>query len=156
MMPGAQPQPHSTALDGSPDFLAFRWPAAAIAELQAQSQTANATFASDFRLTGYAVVTVQGKPAIDLFWQPLQPAGPYDLYVHLLDPAGKQIAQSDRLVWPIDEGPAKDDLLLTQHPLDVPAGVYIAEIGAVHRSVKDRAQLVGAPIGTARVQLVIP
>jgi hypothetical protein len=111
--------------------------------------------APDFRLVGYELARADGKPALDLLWEPLAAAGPYDLYVHLLDGSGKQVAQSDRLAWPIDEGPPRDDLLLTQHVLDVPAGTYTAEIGAVHRLVADRGQLAGPPIGTARLQVTI-
>lgn len=110
----------------------------------------------DFRVTGYKLVSSGGKPALDLFWQPLQAAGPYDLYVHVLDAAGKQVGQDDRLVWPVDEGPTKGDLLLTQHQLSVPPGTYTAEIGAVHRSVKDRSQLEGGPIGSVRVPIEVP
>jgi 4-amino-4-deoxy-L-arabinose transferase-like glycosyltransferase len=156
VLPGASPLPHTNAPDGTPDFDAFRWPASAAGGLLARRQPLDAKMGPDFRLTGYALVSSGGKPALDLFWQPLQPAGPYDLYVHLLDASGKQVAQDDRLVWPIDEGPAKDDVLLTQHLLDVPPGTYTAEIGAVHRSVRDRAQLLGGPLGTLRLTLDIP
>src|SRR5581483_10267377 len=61
------------------------------------------------------------------------------------------------LAWPIDEGPDREDLLLTQHTLAVAPGRYVAEVGAVHRLVKDRGQLVGGPIGTPiRIDLTIP
>jgi hypothetical protein len=155
MLPGASALPHSMAPDGSPDFLAFRWPATASADFLSRRQPLDAIMGPDFRLAGFEVVSAAGKPALDLLWQPLAPAGPYDLYVHLLDAGGKQVAQSDRLVWPVDEGPAKADLLLTQHPLDVPAGAYTAEIGAVHRAVKDRGQLVGPAIGVTRIPVVV-
>ncbi len=154
-LPGLQTLPHTTAPDGGPDFLAFRWPAQAIASFAAARQPLDAALGSDFRLTGYALVQAGGKPALDLFWQPLQASGPYDLYVHLLDGSGKQVAQADRLAWPVDEGPAKNDLLLTQHVLDVPPGSYTAEIGAVHRLAADRDKLVGPPVGTARVPVAI-
>jgi hypothetical protein len=156
MLPGAQTLLHSTAPDGGADFYAFRWSAGSMAALLAARQPLDVSMAPDFRLTGYEVVSVNGKPALDLFWQPLQASGPYDLYVHLMDSAGKQIAQFDALAWPVDEGPARDDLLLTQHPLDVPPGAYTAEIGAVHRSAKDRGQLVGPPIGFTRIPVTIP
>jgi hypothetical protein len=147
MLPGLQPLPHSTAPDGVPDYLAFNWPASAEGAFLAAKQSQSGDMSPDFRLAGSELVSNGGIPNLDLFWQPLAASGPYDLYVHLLDGSGKQVAQSDRLVWPVDEGPPKDDLLLTQHPLDVPAGAYTAEIGAVHRSSADRGQLVGGPIG---------
>ncbi|MBV8084000.1 MAG: glycosyltransferase family 39 protein [Chloroflexi bacterium] len=146
-LPGLQLLPHSTAPDGVPDYLAFHWPASAAATFLAARQPQSADMSPDFRLAGSELISNGGVPNLDLFWQPLQPSGPYDLYVHLLAASGKQVAQSDRLVWPVDEGPPKDDLLLTQHSLDVPAGAYTAEIGAVHRSSTDRSQLVGGPIG---------
>ncbi|MBV8086868.1 MAG: glycosyltransferase family 39 protein [Chloroflexi bacterium] len=155
MLPGAQPLPHTIAPDGSPDFLAFRWPSPSASELLNARQPLDASIGADFRLAGYELVTVAGKPAIDVFWQPLEAAGPYDLYVHLLDQSGKQVDQADTLAWPVDEGPPRDDLLLTQHQLTVGPGLYTAEIGAVHRSAKDRSQLVGGPIGTARVPLAV-
>jgi 4-amino-4-deoxy-L-arabinose transferase-like glycosyltransferase len=155
MLPGLQPLPHSIAPDGTPDFLAFHWPASAAAAFIAARQPLQVSMAPDFRLVGYELARADGKPALDLLWEPLAAAGPYDLYVHLLDGSGKQVAQSDRLAWPIDEGPPRDDLLLTQHVLDVPAGTYTAEIGAVHRLVADRGQLAGPPIGTARLQVTI-
>jgi hypothetical protein len=150
-----EPLPHTTAPDGSPDFVAFRWPAAAAANLVGQRQPLDTAFASDFRLTGYAVIRGGGTPALDLFWQPLQASGPYDLYVHLLDGQSKQVAQADILAWPVDEGPSRDDLLLSQHRLDVPPGSYLAEIGVVHRSSADRQQLVGPPVGVTRVPVTI-
>jgi len=156
LLPGAQALPHSEAPDGGPDFLAFRWPAPAESSLLAQRQPLDVAMPPDFQLTGYAVVQVDGKPALDVFWKPLDAAGPYDLYVHLLDGQGRQVAQADTLAWPVDEGPARDDLLLTQHRLNVPAGDYTAEMGAVHRSRADRGQLVGAPIGSTKVPVRIP
>ena len=155
-LPGLLALPHSTAPDGGPNFLAFRWPAASVASFLAARAPADASFAPDFRLAGWELATSGGKPALDLLWQPLAAAGPYDLYVHLLDASGRQQAQSDLLVWPIDEGPARDDLLLTRHVLDAPAGAYTAEIGAVHRSITDRGQLVGAPIATTRLTVTLP
>ena len=119
-------------------------------------QSLDVSMAPDFRLTGYSVVRVGARPALNLFWQPLQASGPYDLYVHLLDASGKQMAQADVLAWPIDEGPPREDLLLTQHLFDVSSGSYTAEMGAVHRSRTDRAQLIGPPIGTVRIPVTIP
>ncbi|HEX6512127.1 MAG TPA: glycosyltransferase family 39 protein [Chloroflexota bacterium] len=154
-LPGLQPLPHTIAPDGGADFYAFRWPAAAVAEVLQASHPLGVTFGPDFRLSGYELQSVGGKPVLDVLWQPLEAAGPYDLYVHLLDSTGKQVAQSDVLAWPIDEGPVRDDLLLTQHALAVPPGTYTAEIGAAHRSVGDRAQLVGAAIGTQRIAIIV-
>ncbi|HVA26317.1 MAG TPA: glycosyltransferase family 39 protein [Chloroflexota bacterium] len=153
MLPGAEAVPHTTAPDGSPDFVAFRWASGA---LLSRSEPLDISMGADFRLTGYEMTTSGGKPALDLLWKAIRAKGPYDLYVHLLDANGKQVAQSDRLVWPVDKGPAKDDLLLTQHPLAVPPGAYTAEIGAVHRSVMNRDQLVGPAIGVTRLPVTVP
>jgi len=156
VLPGVEPLPHAAAPDGSAAFYAFSWPAAAVADLLDRRQSLDVSMSPDFRVAGYELVASEGKPALDIFWQPVQASGPYDLYVHLLDGSGQQVAQADRLVWPIDEGPAKDDLLLTQYPLDVPSGAYTAEIGAVHRSAQDRSQLVGPPVGVTRIQVQVP
>src|SRR5207302_3993554 len=104
MLPGLQPLPHTIAPDGGPDFLAYRWPSPAAAAMLGAKQLLDVAMGQDFRLVGYEMVTVDGKPALDVFWQPLQAAGPYDLYVHLLDTSGNQVTQSDRLAWPVDEG----------------------------------------------------
>ncbi|HLY65442.1 MAG TPA: glycosyltransferase family 39 protein, partial [Chloroflexota bacterium] len=104
MLPGLQLLPHPTAPDGTPDFYAFRWPASAASALLGAMQPLNAPMGSDFSLAGYELTTAEGESALDVFWQPLQATGPYDLYVHLLDQTGAQVAQTDRLVWPIDEG----------------------------------------------------
>ncbi|MGH2518322.1 MAG: ArnT family glycosyltransferase [Chloroflexota bacterium] len=155
-LPGLQPVPHSTDPAGGPDFYAYRWPASSAASLLHAMLPLGASLAPDFRLQGWELVRGAGGPALDLFWRPLRASGPYDLYVHLLDASGKQVAQSDRLVWPVDEGPAQADLLLTQHPFSVPPGSYTAEIGAVHRSAANRDILLGQPIGgVVRLKLTI-
>ena len=109
--------------------------------------------APDFRLVGY--VAADGK--LRLLWQPLAAVGPYDLYIHLLDGSGKQVAQLDALAWPAEEGPADDYLLMTQVALNVAPGRYSAEAGAVHRSSANLGQLIGGPIGeVARIPIEIP
>ncbi len=156
-LPGLEALPHTNDPAGQPDFYAFRWPAAAVSTFLANRQPVNAGMAPDFQLTAYELVRSGNQQALDLFWQPLQPSGPYDLFVHVLDGAGKQVAQSDRLAWPIDEGPFREDLLLTQHTFNLPPGSYVVEVGAVHRSIQDRGQLVGPPIGqVARIPISIP
>ncbi|MHB8618994.1 MAG: hypothetical protein ACYDAG_05365, partial [Chloroflexota bacterium] len=147
MLPGLQTLPHSTGPDGKADFYAFRWPAADVAAFLRTSGPLDGNMAPDFRLVDYTAAYLSGKLTVDLFWQPLRPFGPYDLYVHLMDGKGRQVGQSDRLVWPIDRGSPSGTLLLTQHTFAVPPGSYTAQIGAVHRSVQDRSNLVGGPIG---------
>ena len=111
-LPGLETLAHTDGPAGQPDFYAFRWPAAAVSGFLAARQSVSASMAPDFQLTGYELIRNGNRQALDLFWQPLQPSGPYDLFVHVLDSAGKQVAQSDRLAWPIDEGPFREDLLL--------------------------------------------
>lgn len=156
LLPGIEPLPHTNAPDGSPDFLAFRLPAAALSSFLDQVQPLKTDVSPDFRITGYVVVRSQGTTALDVLWEPLHASGPYDLYVHLLGADGTQVAQADVLAWPVDEGPTGDGLLLTQHRLTAAPGSYVAEIGAAHRLTTDRRQLVGRPIGSIRVPLNIP
>ncbi|HEY8695449.1 MAG TPA: glycosyltransferase family 39 protein [Chloroflexota bacterium] len=156
-LPGLQPLPHTTAATGVPDYLAFRWPAADAQRFLTAEQPLDVTMAPDFRLVGYSVSGDGAARVLNLFWQPLSAAGPYDLYVHLLDTSGKQVAQSDVQAWPVEDGPENDYVLLTQCPLDVAAGRYIAEAGAVHRSSEDPSKLMGGPIGNlARIPIELP
>ncbi|MFI5268060.1 MAG: glycosyltransferase family 39 protein, partial [Chloroflexota bacterium] len=153
-LPGLEPLPHTTAATGVPDYLAFRWPETEAQRFIAARQPLDATIGRDFRLTGYSVSGDGSARMLNLLWQPLSAAGPYDLYVHLVDAAGKQVAQSDVQAWPVEDGPQNDYVLLTQCPLDLPPGRYTAEAGAVHRSADDPSKLMGGPIGSdARIPL---
>jgi 4-amino-4-deoxy-L-arabinose transferase-like glycosyltransferase len=153
MLAGLERLPNARDPHGGDAFLAYRWPAAAVESFLAGRRELSASMAPDFRLAGYAQ---QGRE-VRLFWQPLAPRGPYDLYVHLQDDAGRTVAQSDVLAWPTDAGPAREEYLVTRHALDAPAGRYLALAGAVHRDPGDRARLVGGAIGeVARIELTLP
>ncbi|HEV8634259.1 MAG TPA: glycosyltransferase family 39 protein [Chloroflexota bacterium] len=153
LLPGLERLPSTLDPHGGDDFVAYRWPAEAVERFLAERRAAAADMPPDFRLIGYALA----ERELRLFWQPLAAKGPYDLYVHLLDGAGRQVVQSDVLAWPIDAGPPHDDLIVTRHQLAAGPGAYVAEVGVVHRSVADRAQLVGGPVGeVARIPVVLP
>jgi 4-amino-4-deoxy-L-arabinose transferase-like glycosyltransferase len=153
LLAGLERLPNARDPHGGDAFLAYRWPAAAVESFLAGRREVSASMAPDFRLAGYAQ---QGRE-VRLFWQPLAPQGPYDLYVHLQDGAGRTVAQSDVLAWPTDAGPRREEYLVTRHALDAPAGRYVALAGAVHRDPGDRAKLVGGPIGeVARIELTLP
>ncbi len=91
--------------------------------------------------------------------------GPYDLYAHLMDSDGHQVAQDDVLAWPakplagaldFNDTHASADRLLTEYLLEARPGQYEIEVGAVHRQEPNRAKLVGAPIGhMARIPVTI-
>jgi 4-amino-4-deoxy-L-arabinose transferase-like glycosyltransferase len=155
-LPGLRELPHPTDPRGAPDYLGFTWPAEAQRHLLAAQQPLAADFAPDLRLASAGVAQRQGGVAITLIWQPLRLSGPYDLYIHLLDASGRQVAQSDLLARPVEDGSTIGYLLLTQHPLDAPPGSYTAEIGAAHRSTEHPDQVIGGAIGqTARLPVQI-
>ncbi len=151
-LPALEPLPHSTAATGVPDFLAFRWQDAAARRFVGGFRQAEVSMAPDFELVGYRAA--EGR--LRILWRPLPAAaGPYDLYIHLIDGSGTQITQFDALAWPAEDGPS-DYLLMTQLSLDVPPGRYIAEAGAVHRDPNDPSRLAGGPIGeVARIPLEV-
>ncbi|MBV8086870.1 MAG: glycosyltransferase family 39 protein [Chloroflexi bacterium] len=154
LLPGAVALPTPTDPQGAPEFLAFRWPQGAVQQLLAGQKPLAADMAPDLRLSGYTLEPTNAGVSVSLLWQPLAMSGPYDLYVHLLDPTGKQIAQSDVLVRAPDEGSLDGYLLLTRHALAAPPGEYTAEIGAAHRSSDHPERVVGGPIGQpARLSL---
>ncbi|HVA26087.1 MAG TPA: glycosyltransferase family 39 protein, partial [Chloroflexota bacterium] len=156
-LPGLTSLPHTTAASGVPDFLAFRWPAADIQRFLAAEQPLGVSMAPDFRLAAYSLSGDGSARMLNLFWRPLAASGPYDLYVHLVDASGKQVAQADVQAWPVEDGPQNDYVLLTQCLLNVPPGSYTAEAGAVHRAADDPSKLVGGPIGqVARIPLELP
>jgi hypothetical protein len=146
-LPGLQALPSSANAAGQPDYAAFRWPAADVARFMSQMTPLNATFGADYQLAGTSLERVQGQTVLNLLWRPLQPSGPYDLYVHLLDAAGKQVAQADLLARSPSAG-SGDYVLLTQHPLAAPPGRYVALAGVAHRSTAHPEQVVGGAIGT--------
>jgi 4-amino-4-deoxy-L-arabinose transferase-like glycosyltransferase len=155
-LPGLQRLPHSTQATGVPDYLAFEWPASEAARFLDASRPLQASMSPDFQLAGYSVSGDGASRMLNLFWQPMQAAGPYDLYTHVVDGAGRVVAQADVLAWPVEDGPAHDYQLLTQCPLRLPPGRYTAEAGAVHRSASDPSTLLGGPIGqVARIPIEV-
>ncbi len=165
-LPGAQALSASVSPDGQPDFSAVRWPADDAHKFMAAQLASNADFSPDFRLASYESTSLPGRIVLNLVWQQIQAAGPYDIYVHLLDANGRLVSQQDRLVWPIknifgplsiDQAPLSQDLILTQHSLAAVPGSYVAEIGVGHRLARDRSQLTGRPIKDAvHLPVVIP
>ncbi|HLQ35432.1 MAG TPA: glycosyltransferase family 39 protein [Chloroflexota bacterium] len=157
LLPGLAKLPHTIGRTGQPDFLAFHWPSASARQFLASHRPVEGDMSPDFRLTGYATTFGSGSALLRLLWQPLVPAGPYDLWVHLMDASGKQVAQADVLARAPDDGPTSGYLLLTHHPLPAPPGSYVAEIGATHRAIAHPEQIGGGPIGqVVRLPLVIP
>ncbi len=92
-------------------------------------------------LRGYDCLPCQARPGevlpISLYWEALHPLeAEYHTFVHLLDPAGQKVTQSDRqpggvyyptTLWRPGER-LRDDHLLTV-PADAPGGVYQLLIG---------------------------
>jgi hypothetical protein len=144
---------------------AFRWPAAGREQLLAAQRPFEAVFGQDLRLRSYAIETRGGQTALNLIWQQLRPAGPYDLYTHVLDASGKQVAQDDKLYFPVEilglkerpgEGTPTDDLVLTRYTYQLPRGPYQVEIGAVHRSDANPDVLLGAAGPSVTLPLDVP
>src|SRR5207248_2931782 len=113
----------------------------------------DAAFGGELRIKSYAAQRIGSRVALDVLWQQLKPSGPYDLYTHVLDASGKQVAQDDKLYFPVEvmalkersgEGTPTSDLILTRFSYPLPPGHYAIEIGAVHRSSDDLSQLLAA------------
>ncbi len=155
-LPGLQVVWRPAEVKSSTDFLAFTWPARDQAAFLARQKPAVADMSPDLQLVSYSVDARPGGSVVNLVWRPLRLAGPYDLFLHLLDGAGKQVAQSDLIARAVDDGDSSDYLLLTQHELDAPPGQYTAEVGAVHRSADQPERLAGGTIGqVAHLPVVI-
>jgi len=153
-LPGLIPLANPADPTGVPDFLAFRWPATAARQFIAAQQPIDVDMAPDVRLIGCSVTQQNEAVVLNLIWQPEAFSGPYDLYVHVLDGSGKQIAQSDVLARPPEDGVAPGYVLLTQHTLPHEAQNGVALAGAAHRSAEHPEQVVGGPIGQeARLML---
>jgi hypothetical protein len=156
VLPGLELLEASRGPDGRPDFQAFHWNREALESYLAALRPAEGSMAPDFALHGLSANRAGDRAALTLAWRPLDPDGPYDLFVHLFDPAGQQVAQADTLAWPLDGQARNRGLLLTHHTFALPPGTYIAEIGAVHRSRSNRGQLEGGTIGdVVRIEVVL-
>jgi hypothetical protein len=158
-LPGVQTLATTTAEDPH-GMWAFRWPASGQAQLLAGQRPFTATFGTDLQVVSYGA----SGPALDVVWRQLQPAGPYDLYTHVLDAGGKQVAQDDKLYFPVEvmglkerngEGTPTQDLVLTRFAYQLPAGQYTVELGVVHRRPADLSQLLGAVGQPVRLPLGI-
>ncbi|HUZ77280.1 MAG TPA: glycosyltransferase family 39 protein, partial [Chloroflexota bacterium] len=142
-LPGVQELSHTTAADPG-GMWAFRWPAASRQYFLAGQIPFRQTFGRELRIVSYSLTHSSGSVQLSVLWQQLRPAGPYDLYTHVFNAAGHQVAQGDKLYFPVEtlglkerpgEGVPTNDLLLTRYAYLLPAGHYTVEIGAVHRSV---------------------
>lgn len=155
-LPGLVRLEHPIAPTGMPDFLAYAWPAAATRRFLAGLEPLDVAMEPDVRLIGCSATQGSDSVTFNLVWRPEQLAGPYDLYVHLLDASGKQIGQSDVLARPPEDGPTAGYVLLTQHVFPrVPEGA-VAAVGAAHRSSEHPEQVVGGSIGAeARLKLAV-
>jgi hypothetical protein len=172
-LPGVVAYPHPNNPLGKPDFYAFTWPKDGAAKLLASLTPSGQELGKDFAIVGYSIVRDAGSAlTLDVVWRPLTPGGPYDMYVHLLDSAGKQLGQSDRLAYPVrdfshaheglgpvlrgyfDEGTETDDWLLTQHSINAPPASYTAEIGLAVRDPANPAK-VTAGVGSIRVPVSV-
>ncbi|HLG68987.1 MAG TPA: glycosyltransferase family 39 protein [Chloroflexota bacterium] len=153
-----------------PDFYAFTWTRQSADAFLSSLSPAGQRFTDDYELAGYRVTPAEGGVSISALWRPLQPSGPYDMYVHVIDGAGKVVAQSDRLAWPVkdfrtaeeglgpvrrgyfDEGWETDDSLLTAHQLRLAPGSYVAEIGLTRRDPADPSKTTGT-LGSIRIPI---
>ncbi|HLY66234.1 MAG TPA: hypothetical protein VKU60_11925, partial [Chloroflexota bacterium] len=168
-LPGVYAWPHPNNPLGKPDYYAFTWHREDAARFLAQLTPATQPLGNDYDLAGYSVAKANGSNLVlNVVWKPVQPSGPYDMYVHLLDASGRQVGQSDRLVYPVqnfagahegygpvlrgyfDEGQDTNDWLLTQHSINAPPGDYVAEIGLAHRDPSNPAN-VTAGAGNIRI-----
>lgn len=145
----------STAPTDPHGMWAFRWPASGRSQLMSAQIPVGVDFGSDLRLSSYSVDRAAGGVGLNLLWRQLSPSGPYDLYTHVLDAFGRQVAQDDKLYFPVEvmdmkerlgEGLPTNDLVLTRFIYQLPPGRYRVEAGAVHRSPVALDQLL-APAG---------
>ncbi|HUZ77626.1 MAG TPA: hypothetical protein VMV93_08615, partial [Chloroflexota bacterium] len=155
-LPGIQVLPHTVGPDGRPDLLAFLWPAPAVAHFRSNQKRVVYGGARDYQVASYQLAQAAGNVDLRVLWRPLSPSGPYDLYVHLINSAARQVAQADYLVWPVVhlqgaeqllEGTPSTDELLTESTFKLPAGDYAALLGVARRSRRDRAKIVGGRLG---------
>jgi hypothetical protein len=172
-LPGLQPLPQPINPLAKPDFTAFTWSYASASRFLAQFARTSHPM-RDFEVVGYLLPSADpAHVRLDVLWRPLQPNGPYDMYVHLLDSNGKQVGGSDRLVWPVkdfaraqegggpvkwgyyDEGSPTDDWLLKQHTIAAAPGQYTAEIGVAGRDAANPNK-VGASLGSFRMTVQVP
>jgi hypothetical protein len=147
----------STSPDDPRGYWAFRWPEAARTRFMAAQRPFDAAFGQDLRVASYAAARSGDRVGLDLVWEQLQPAGPYDLYTHVFDASGKQVTQDDKLYFPVErlglaehfgEGTTAGQLVLTHYSYPLPPGRYDVEIGVVHRSPAN-LDLLLAPAGPA-------
>jgi hypothetical protein len=172
-LPSVQAWPHPNNPLGKPDFFAFSWSRQSAVAFLAQLNPVGQSLANDFEIVRYGLSQRDAAGVVlTVVWRPLQATGPYDMYVHLLDPTGRVVGQSDRLVWPVrdfrhadeglgplrrgyfDEGTETDDWLLTEHDINVPPGSYTAEIGLAHRDSRN-PDSVTAGVGSIRVPVAV-
>ncbi|MBV8085340.1 MAG: glycosyltransferase family 39 protein [Chloroflexi bacterium] len=158
-LPGVQTLATTTPEDPR-GIWAFRWPASGQSQLLAALRPFASTFGDDLQVVSYA----SSGSALDVVWRQLQPTGPYDLYTHVLDGTGKQVAQDDKLYFPVEvmglkerngEGSPTHDLVLTRFAYQLPPGEYTVELGVVHRSPAELSQLLAAAGQPVRLPLVV-
>jgi len=161
-LPNVHVWPQPLNLLNQPDFVAFSWSRPDAEGFLEHMTSVGQPLGSDFELGAYASSRTADGLMTYALWRPLAPSGPYDMYIHLLDASGRQVGQSDRLVWPVrdfraaseglgpvlrgyfDEGREAEDRLLTRHEFKLPAGQYTAEIGLAHRDPQNPANITAA------------
>ncbi len=150
---------------GGPELTVFRWSREANRQFQESLKTVVSPSSAEFVLTGYKALSTSTGAALDLVWHQDHPSGAYDLFVHLLDSDGRQVSQSDRLVWSekklngvmhgepdrrgyFDDGMTTSDTVVTQHSFSgLPPGSYTAEIGVARRDPLDESRVLGGSLG---------
>ncbi|MHB8618991.1 MAG: glycosyltransferase family 39 protein [Chloroflexota bacterium] len=162
-LPGAELLSRTTP-DNPRGYWAFRWPGQQRLRFLTSQRAFHASFGSDMAMIGYSLRRQATTVDLDILWMQLRPSGPYDLYTHVLDATGKQVAQGDKLYFPaerlglaehFDGGKATHDLVLTRYTYLLGPGHYAVEIGVAHRSPIHLGTLLGPAGSSARFGIAV-
>lgn len=129
----------------------------------------DANFGDVARLSGYTLDPAAPHPGdvlrVTLFWQAAgASADPYTVFVHLLDPSGRMVAQEDSMPMS-NQHPTTDwmpgEAIVDRYydlPLsaDAPAGEYSLEIGLYHQPIGQRLDLLDAMGNPRDARLLVP